>query len=149
MSSEQAKPTRGGYIKSGYFTSNLHTQEPNGYTILDPYGNPVADVPRSYVGNGVNTKKHAELVTEAFNVLHETGMTPRQLQQQRDELLAALVKALPAIEEIRLVDLGALRDAENLGIASKIQRARRELAERVEIINTIITAIASAKGGAA
>jgi len=67
------------------------------------------------------------------------------ITKQRDELLAALVKALPAIEEIRLVDLGALRDAENLGITSKINRARRELAERVEIINTINAAIAVAQ----
>ena len=31
----------------------------------------------------------AELIAEAFNVAHETGLTPRQLAEQRKELLEA------------------------------------------------------------
>jgi len=38
---------------------------------------------------------NAGLVAEAFNVLHETGLTPRQLAEQRAELLA-LVNAIVA-----------------------------------------------------
>ena len=33
---------------------------------------------------------NAGLVAEAFNVLHETGLTPRQLAEERAELLEAL-----------------------------------------------------------
>lgn len=33
---------------------------------------------------------NARLIAEAGTVLHETGLTPRELQKQRDELLAAL-----------------------------------------------------------
>lgn len=31
-------------------------------------------------------KANANLIADAFNVLHETGLTPRELQKQRDEL---------------------------------------------------------------
>lgn len=67
------------YRKHGYFTSNSHLSTPNGYTVMDNLGNPVADVPSCFAGNGDKTNEHAALIAEAFNVLHETGMTPRQL----------------------------------------------------------------------
>ncbi len=58
-------------------------------------------------------------------------------------LVEALEKCLPRIEEIRLVDLGAVRDAENNGYRDNIVRARRELAETDELINTINAALAA------
>ncbi len=45
-----------------------------------------------YKGRG-NTR----LITEAGTVHHETGLTPQQLREQRDELLAALRDAETAI----------------------------------------------------
>jgi len=36
---------------------------------------------------------NARLIAEAGTVAHETGLTPRQLAEQRDELLAALKEA--------------------------------------------------------
>ena len=39
----------------------------------------------------------AELMAEAGNVYHETGLTPRQLLEQRDELLKALRVAQNAL----------------------------------------------------
>lgn len=39
----------------------------------------------------------ARLIAEAGTVLHETGLTPRELQKQRDELLAALKEARDAL----------------------------------------------------
>lgn len=40
---------------------------------------------------------NADLIAEAINVHHETGLTPRELQKQRDELLAALKEARDAL----------------------------------------------------
>lgn len=37
---------------------------------------------------------NANLIAEAFNVATETGLTPRQLAEQRAELLEALIKLL-------------------------------------------------------
>lgn len=34
---------------------------------------------------------NAELITEAFNVTHETGLTPRELARDREELAAAVL----------------------------------------------------------
>lgn len=34
--------------------------------------------------------KHANLIAEAFNVTHETGLTPRQLAEQNKKLIEAL-----------------------------------------------------------
>jgi len=41
---------------------------------------------KAYVG----TSDNAELIAEAFNVTHETGRTPRQLADERAELIAKL-----------------------------------------------------------
>ena len=35
---------------------------------------------------------NADLIAEAFNVANETGLTPRQLLEQRNELLEALIE---------------------------------------------------------
>lgn len=49
--------------------------------------------------NGQNEQQaNADLITEAFNVLHNTGLSPVQLVEQRDELVA-VVKALIAYDE--------------------------------------------------
>lgn len=41
----------------------------------------------AHTDNGI---QRAHLIAEAFNVYHETGLTPRQLADQRAELLEAL-----------------------------------------------------------
>lgn len=54
-----------------------------------------------YIGNAardINVIPLASLIADARNTLHETGLTPQQLREQRDELLAAL-KALVADTE--------------------------------------------------
>lgn len=40
---------------------------------------------------------NAELIAEAFNTLHETGLTPRQLAESRAELLEALSDVLDGL----------------------------------------------------
>lgn len=59
--------------------------------------------------------------------------------------MEALKECLPRIEEIRLVDLGAVRDAEMQDYNERKILTRRELAETNELINKINKAIASAE----
>lgn len=47
------------------------------------------------------TKEDAELFAEASNVANETGLTPRQLADERDELLAAITHAVEIAEDRR------------------------------------------------
>lgn len=57
------------------------------------YNHPVARVgaPLDKNDNRVEeAEANARLIAEAGTVLHETGLTPRQLAEQRGELLAAL-----------------------------------------------------------
>lgn len=46
----------------------------------------------------LEAEANAALIAEAGTVLYETGLTPQQLREQRDELLAALKDALKLIE---------------------------------------------------
>jgi len=48
------------------------------------------DIACSIFGCGVADFDNARLFTEAGTVVHETGLTPRQLAEQRAELLEAL-----------------------------------------------------------
>ena len=43
---------------------------------------------------GLNAKANADLICEAGNVANETGLTPRELLNQRNELLASLKSLL-------------------------------------------------------
>lgn len=61
------------------------------------------------------------------------------------DLLEALKECLPRIEEIRLVDLGAVRDAEMQDYNERKIITRRELAETNELVNKINVAIARAE----
>ena len=48
------------------------------------------DVITVYLGSDDERKANAELIAEAFNTCHETKRTPRQLADERAELIAAL-----------------------------------------------------------
>ena len=64
-------------------------------TIIDPSGFEIASVNpfASSHGNGEH-RANAALIAEAGTVYHETGLTPREILAQRDELFAALDKAI-------------------------------------------------------
>jgi hypothetical protein len=49
--------------------------------------------------NLVQQEEYAQLVRDAFNVWHETGVAPRELAEQRNEMLAALREALEALKD--------------------------------------------------
>jgi hypothetical protein len=53
--------------------------------ILESEGNPLAET---------YSDGNAELIAEAFNVATETGLTPRQMVEQRNELLEACERAM-------------------------------------------------------
>lgn len=55
-------------------------------------------------------KKNADLIAEAFNVRDLTGLTPRQLVEQRGRLLAALKLA---VERFNRLDSCVIVDAES------------------------------------
>ena len=65
--------------------------------------------------------------------------------EQHNVMLVILKKVLPRIEEIRLVDLGAVRDAEMQDYHDRKVLTRRELAETNELINEINKAISNAE----
>jgi len=51
---------------------------------------------------GLNAKANADLICEAGNVANETGLTPRELLNQRNELLEVLNMV---IEDTRFMDM--------------------------------------------
>lgn len=54
-------------------------------------------------------KANCALFAEAGTVYHETQLTPRELADQRAELLASLQRVLPYTEAERLAEAGAVR----------------------------------------
>lgn len=66
---------------------------------------------------------NAHLVIEAGTVAHETGMTPRQLAEQRAELLAALEMVRDADDDCRRDGLPTMPDAARAKIDAAISKA--------------------------
>lgn len=85
----------------------------------------------------------AHLIAEAFNTHHETGLTPRQLAEQR----AGLLEALEPFALIAEYDIGA--DESDGDDYRPMQR--HNVAPRVTVghLRQALDAIAKAKGGAA
>ena len=81
--SEAIKPTRGEW----------HAGGSNRCTVYDEFGQRIAD---SFEGvmvvqrTAAECRANAAFIAEAGTVHHETGLTPRQLVEQRDALAAAL-----------------------------------------------------------
>lgn len=70
---------------------------------------PVATVHRGFIPQQ-EQEANAELIAEAFNVLHETGMTPRELAEAVQELRGACSEAL---SDMQPPDEGGLTGAEH------------------------------------
>lgn len=68
--------------------------------IRDAYGGAVAVIYGERGHSGIDETSHARirLITDAFDVLDQTGLTPRQLAEQRAEFLAAAKLALSEAE---------------------------------------------------
>jgi len=62
--------------------------------IKGAYGEYVAEVITADAGTDDRDTSNAALIAEAGTVFHETGMTPRQLLEQRDELSRHLTLAI-------------------------------------------------------
>lgn len=85
-----SKPTKGPWI-------------PEEYRVVDKDGNVIchaiddmdADISLpSIPGREKEVQPNMELIAEAGTVFHETGLTPRELKEQRDALLIAVKNAL-------------------------------------------------------
>lgn len=73
----------------------------------------------------VEQERYAALIAEAFNVASETGMTPRQLAEQRGRLLA-MVKELRSELFLKIADKHDPKTAHNW---PEIQRADAAIAD--------------------
>ena len=71
---------------------------------------------------------NARLIAEAGTVLHETGLTPRQLAEQRAALLEALKKCEYALRRYTIKS-GSQEDAKYRGIGINEARAAIALAQ--------------------
>ena len=60
-------------------------------------GNPARAIANVY-GNSETIDANAELVIETFNVTHETKRTPRQLADERAELIATLRENMKTVK---------------------------------------------------
>ncbi len=81
-------------------------------------------------------KENAVLIAEAFNVHHETGLTPRELKEQRDELSSDFIlQALNAYWNDANTNL--LR--RDLGDIER-QNYEHQLRKSKEVMNTIAKA---------
>ena len=96
----------------------------------------LASLKREYELNGSNP--YNWFIRDYYDVLRAA------LQSPRVPVVGVLKDCLKRIEEIRLVDLGAVRDAEMQDYQERKIIARRELAKTNELINQINTAITSA-----
>ena len=116
-----AKPTPGPWDWSitGSVMSDKYTQP---YGVADHTGfNLVAGCFGDVRGGKDVAKANARLIAEAGTVYHETGLTPRQLAEQRAELL----EALQIIEYNRNKGY-RLTDADYSAIRRVIAKARGE-----------------------
>ena len=81
MSAQTAK------ITPEVFRVTVHPNDACAY--VDGQGTSMGEMAVCYRGDGDHIQR-AKLIAEAFNVCHETGLTPRQLADQRAELLGLL-----------------------------------------------------------
>lgn len=96
--SEAIKPTPGPWTVSGLggpWEQSLKIRAPSWGLVaqigVNP-GMPHWDLPQ---------RANAALIAEAGNVFHETGLTPRQLVEQRDALAEALLQTTDVYEAMR------------------------------------------------
>ncbi len=50
---------------------------------------------------GTQSQANAELIAEAFNITNQTGLSPKELMEQRDELAANLRELIQDIRDIK------------------------------------------------
>lgn len=61
----------------------------------------ICNTSKGYMGMpGSEQFANAELIAEAGTVYHETGLTPRELLEQRDELTKSLIECLDGVLEL-------------------------------------------------
>lgn len=91
--SEAIKPTPGPWSR-GYSVNGACCVWFDGHT------EPHADMGENSTWIDCETVGNATLIADAGNVFHETGLTPRQLVQQRDALAAALEGCVQDLRDV-------------------------------------------------
>lgn len=99
MSRYKDKVTRGRVSVNKYGSLKVVCEDGHDELLVSGVASPIAVHPRreEAAANGL-------ILAEAINVLHETGLTPRELAEQRDRLLAALKGFISIVSESRGVD---------------------------------------------
>lgn len=90
-------------IKAAHTPGPAHVEGRAGYTghsVKSVDGRSVASFPSTSKRPKEERDANARLIAEAFTVADETGLTPRQLVEQRDALLAALKTGADNIEHM-------------------------------------------------
>lgn len=88
-----AKPTPGPYtLVHRELDSAIYSHSADGLMIVQVH----QSRKRGLIADA--RKANAELANEAFTVHHETGLTPQQLREQRDELLRAAKHTLSKVD---------------------------------------------------
>lgn len=100
------KPTPGPWR-----AKRLETYTDPGYVIVYPDASKPGVHMRRLDYRGCLTEQDANLIAEAGTVYHETGLTPRQLAEQRGQLLEALERAHMALTGYLPAHRNAVTDA--------------------------------------
>lgn len=110
-------------ITKGICTLKPHTQFSNYKCVL------FEGIEIFSIANGKATDEqqeaNAELIAEAFNVTNESGLTPRQLLEQRNELLDALKIAKDKID-LLLLPLDRINNKAYQTISQAIKNATNQ-----------------------
>ena len=122
MSADKSKPTAGKWKVVQCKHWGLGVEAPAGdgtvYRIAGDIGGQTRKDESGNWSDHSEAETNASLIAEAGNVYHETGLTPRQLAEQRDELLSEL----KLIHEWARVEKTALRQTEIDHIAAIIAK---------------------------
>ncbi len=126
----EAKPTPGPWhTSSTHLGAAIDIGAANGANVALVSG-PKENGADEYVAN-------ADMIADAGTVFHETGLTPRQLAEQRDKLLAAL-------GSLRLLTFGS-RSADDEALNAVLEGRDAEV---LHLVDAAIAAATVAKGGA-
>lgn len=123
--SEASKPTPGPWFHHGA-SGYQHTRGGFISSTEDRYGSPaICDVRGN---DGQPFLANAALIAEAGTVHHETGLTPRQLVEQRDALTKALEDVAASLSWLAYGEVKTFHDRRIMNPAEATGAARAALA---------------------
>lgn len=120
--SEASKPTPGPWLRDRESGFDCDVRAANGRKIASVNVQSMAKTKQQFDGRKAENEANACLIAEAGTVHHETGLTPRQLVEQRDALAEALGLLLHEVDD------SAIAGAKDYGWPVATAKARAALA---------------------